>query len=300
MEILNNKAITPHRLHAMVRLVPKLRNPKREDLLDLVQPPALIESAEGRIDQSTASSVLSAAEQNDLLQLTEDRESYRLHETIQDLSSKIDRLDEFRLIMQKRMSDVQSEHNPLMRQFTAWYTVQNERVFRNDKSKYALADRFTDEMSDRDIVEKGRLFNDTKYDGWLQWAEFLGWGWKMNLGFDRLVPNCAIRVKAILPELLPQQNEEVMMTDFMQRISMQCVELDGGIEFKRCWAASRPNEPRSNQLSLMLSSGLRTLEKKKLIKLITYDDSPEMWRLFPVETMQENVSHIKRIKRGAR
>lgn len=299
MEILRAAANTPHRLHSIVRLVPKLKNRKREDILNLVQPPDLVgKSSKGKVDQSSSSELLRMAVHLDLLQIDEDGESYNLHETLGKQRTYIDKIEHFRLIMQNRVSDPQSEHNPRFRRVTAWYAVQNERIF-SYKNKSELAKEYADKISERDFSEEDFGFNNTQYNGWLQWAEFLGWGWKMNLEFDRLIPNCAIRLKPLLPELLPRLDEEITMTDFMHRLSARCIELDGGTEFQRCWAVSRPNEPRSNQLSLMLSSGLRTLEEQKLTKLIAYDDS-QMWRLYPAETMPESVSHIKRINGGTR
>ena len=53
MEVSRINANTPHRLHAIVRLVPKLRNPKREDILNLVQPPKLVgTNNQGKVDQA--------------------------------------------------------------------------------------------------------------------------------------------------------------------------------------------------------------------------------------------------------
>jgi hypothetical protein len=299
MEVSRIGANTPHRLHAIVRLVPKLSSRKREDILNLVQPPKLIgKNSQGRVDQNSASGLLSAAISLDLLQVDEDGSSYRLHETLLDKNSNIDDIEEFRLIMQERVSDPQSEHNPRFRRVTAWYAVQDERVF-SYRSKYELANDYAVKIYERDFSEEEFGFNDTQYNGWLQWAEFLGWGWKMNLGIDRLIPNCAVRLKPLLPVLLPELNKELTMSEFMANIATLCVELDGGAEYERCWAESRPNESRSKRLGLMLSSGLRTLERRGEIELLTYDDSPDAWRLYPKEATPEAVTRIKRIK-GAR
>lgn len=299
MEVSRIGANTPHRLHTIVRLVPKLRNPKREDILNLVQPPKLVgKNSQGRVDQSSASGLLSAAISLDLLQVDEDGSSYRLHETLLDKNSNIDDVEDFRLIMQARVSDPQSEHNPRFRRVTAWYAVQDERVF-SYTSKYELAKDYADKINERDFSEEKYGFNETQYNGWMQWAEFLGWGWKMNLGIDRLIPNCAVRLKPLLLELLPKLNKELTMNEFMANIATLCVELDGGVEYEQCWAESRPNERRTNRLSLMLSSGLRTLERWGEIDLLTYDDSPDAWRLYPKEASPDVVTHIKRIK-GAR
>lgn len=296
MEVSRIGANTPHRLHAIVRLVPKLRNPTREDILNLVQPPKLVgKNNQGKVDQSSASGLLSAAVSLDLLQVNEDGNSYSLHHSLSERKAYIDNIEEFRFIMQERISDPRSEHNARFRRVTAWYAVQGERVF-SYASKYELAKDYADKVNERDFTEEEYGFNETQYNGWLQWAEFLGWGWKMNLGIDRLIPNCAARLKPLLPELLPNRNEELTMNEFMANIATQCVELDGGVEYERCWSECRPNERRSNRLSLMLSSGLRTLERWGEIDLLTYDDSPDPWRLYPKEASPEVVTHIKRIK----
>ena len=179
--------------------------------------------------------------------------------------------------------------------------VQDERVF-SYRSKAELARDYADKISERDFSEEEHGFNDTQYNGWLQWVEFLGWGWKMDLGFDRLIPNCAGRLKPLLPKLLPDLKKELPMNEFMGHIATQCVEIDGGAEYERCWLESRPidlNDMRSKRLSLMLSSGLRSLQKRGEIELLAYDDSPASWRLYPKESSTDVVTHIKRIK-GAR
>ena len=101
--------------------------------------------------------------------------------------ANIDDIEEFRLIMQERITDPKSEHNPRFRRVTAWYAVQDERIF-SYASKDELAKDYADKINERDFSEEEFGFNDTQYNGWLQWAEFLGWGWKMNLGLIASFP----------------------------------------------------------------------------------------------------------------
>jgi hypothetical protein len=144
------------------------------------------------------------------------------------------------------------------------------------------------------LLEEGRLFNPTKLNGWLTWASFLGWGWRMTVGGQELLmPDAHKRLKPILPQLL-SDSEEIPFSQFTHNIANLCPELDGGSLFEKCWQASRGVEVRGNQLSLMLSTALRSLHDNKLIKLIEYADATDMWQLYPAQTHPvQRVTHIK-------
>jgi hypothetical protein len=291
MEIINNNQVNPHRLHALARLVSRLRMPKREDFLDMLQPPDLVNS------QEASKAVYNAAINSQVI--VEDENGYvSLHPDI-GKRKNIESLDSFRAVMQKRLIGIADENadNYLLNFVTAWYAVQNERIFQYRK-KDEISQNFNRDMDPRDeeeLLEEGRLFNPTKLNGWLTWASFLGWGWIMTVGGkELLMPDAHKRLIPALPLLLPD-SEEIPFSQFAQRLAEICPELDGGSLFEKCWQASRSAEQRGNQLSLMLSTGLRSLHDNGKIRLIHYADSANEWQLYPAQAHPlQRVTHIQR------
>lgn len=292
MEIINNNQITPHRLHALVRLVPRLRNPNKESLLDLLQPPDLIGN------QDAGKAVYKAAIRYRLI-VEEEYGNGRiaLHEDIGN-PKNIESIEGFRSFMQKRLTGIDNdqEDNYLLNFVTAWYAVQNERIFRykkkNDISQHFNADM--DPRSQADRLEEGRMFNPTKLNGWLTWASFLGWGWPMTIGkLELLIPDAHNRIQPVLPLLFPNQ-EEVPIAQFADNLAKVCPELDGGSLFDKCWQVSRGAETRGNQISLMLSTGLRSLHNSGKIKLIHHADAVDVWQLYPAQGHPlHQITHIQ-------
>lgn len=291
MEIINNNQVTPHRLHALVRLVPRLRMPNRNDLLEMLQPPDLVNSQD-------ASKAVYLAAVNYRLIVEDENDRVSLHPDI-GKRQNIESATNFRTFMQKRLTGIADENadNYLLNFVTAWYAVQNERIFQYQK-KDEISQRFNIDMDPRgeeELLEEGRLFNPTKLNGWLTWASFLGWGWTMTVGSkELLMPDTHKRLSPVLQSLLPD-SKEIPFTQFAERVAEICPELDGGTLFEKCWQASRSAELRGNQLSLMLSTGLRSLHDNDEIRLISHADAKEVWQLYPAQAHPfQRVTHIQR------
>lgn len=291
MEIINNNQVTPHRLHALVRLVPRLRMPDRNDLLEILQPPDLVNSQE-------ASGAVYRAAVNYRLIVEDENGRVSLHPDI-GKRRNIEPVDGFRTFMQKQLTGIADENadNYLLNFVTAWYAVQNERIFQYRK-KDEISQNFNRDMDPRgeeELLEEGRLFNSTKLIGWLTWASFLGWGWAMTVGGkELLMPDAHKRIIPVLPLLL-LDSKETPLSQFAERLAEICPELDGGSLFEKCWQASRGAEPRGNQLSLMLSTSLRSLHDNGKIRLIRYADSADEWQLYPAQAHPlQRVTHIQR------
>lgn len=290
MEIINNNQVNPHRLHALVRLVPRLRTPNRNDLLEMLQPPDLVNSQD-------ASKAVYLAAVNYRLILEDENGRVSLHPDI-GKRQNIESAAGFCTFMQKRLTGIADENadNYLLNFVTAWYTVQNERIFQYQK-KDEISQCFNNDMDPRgeeELLEEGRLFNPTKLNGWLTWASFLGWGWPMTVGKELLMPDAHKRLFPVLPLLLPD-SKETPFSQFAARMTEICPELDGGGLFEKCWQASRSAELRGNQLSLMLSTGLRSLHDNGKIQLISHADAKEVWQLYPAQVHPfQRVTHIQR------
>lgn len=291
MEIINNNQVTPHRLHALVRLVSRLRTPNRGDLLEMLQPPDLVNSQE-------ASGAVYRAAVNFRVIVEDENGRVFLHPDI-GKRKNIESSDRFLDFMQTRLTGIADENadNYLLNFVTAWYAVQNERIFLYRK-KEEISQNFNRDMDPRgeeELREEGRLFNPTKLNGWLTWASFLGWGWTMTMGGkELLMPDAHKRIFRVLSLLLPD-SKETPLSQFAERLAEICPELDGGSLFKKCWQASRRADVRGNQLSLMLSTGLRSLHDNGKIRLINHADAKEVWQLYPAQAHPfQRVTHIQR------
>lgn len=261
--------------------------------MDLLQPPALQPS------QDAAKGVISEALSHNLV--VEDADGVFTVGPEFKNQTMVNDIGAFRNILQKRLLGAVEEYddNYLLSLVTAWYAVQDERVFRVENKSDFPSDfnRDMDPRSEDEVTEEGRLFNPTKFNAWLTWSSFLGYGREMKVGdVEMLLPNAYDRLHPLLPDLLPAAQEE-LFGDFMARLAMACPELDGGIVYEKCWASSRNTEARSNRVSLMVSTALRIMHEKKEIQLVYAGDAADVWTLFPAEG--QPLSRVSHISRGA-
>jgi len=284
-EILNNAQVTPPRLHAMVRLVPQLRDPSRQDLCDLLQPSAALPQLE---NQEAASGVFTAARSCGLV--TEDvGGAIRLLVP----AEAVETLAAFRRHLQGALLGITDDaaDNYLLNIYTAWYAVQDDRVFKFELKDFEV--RFNSEVFPE---AESRQFNITKLRGWRLWAAFLGLGWSMKFGNRELiVPDARDRIQPLLGRLLPERESMVRFGDFMEQLAEHCPELDGGSLFMRCLQMSRGANHHDSRLSLMLSTALRVLHEAGEIVLTSQADAPTKWQLYPaVGHRFAQISHIHR------
>jgi hypothetical protein len=281
MEIINNGQITPHRLHALVRLVSRLDDPTKEDLLNLLQPPGLIDN------QDAAEAVYGAARRHNLIfEQADGNKKVTLHPDLSS-SAEVESVEGFRAYVRQQLLGIDDDgkDNYLLNLFTAWYAVQNEWVIQHTKRETIV--RFNAELypqEETDDQGQGRAFNNVKFNAWLPWAAFLGFGWSMRFGAtDVLMPDAYDRLKVLLPDLLSEEEKFVPFGKFAGRLTKACPELDGGKLFEMCWQASRGAEVRGNSLSLMLSTALRVLHGSGQIELRHQPDATDVWQLYSAE-----------------
>ncbi len=283
-ELLNSAQVTPPRLHAMVRLISRLQAPTRKDVIDLLQPSVLVS------DQSAAKNVYVAAVNCEIINEAPDKTLVLSGEAAQ-----LESMQGFQLYMQKRVLGVTESYQPnyLFNLYSAWYIVQNERIFQFVEKDFET--RFNEELfQDAEL----RTFNMTKFNGWRRWAAFLGLGWPIKPGLsgrsEILVPCASNRLKGVLAQLLTKDEQVIKFSLFVERIAELCPELDGGSLFTYCWGASRGSEQRGNNLSLTLSTGLRQLYDSGEIELIRQADATDIWQLYPAEgQLLKQVTHIR-------
>jgi hypothetical protein len=281
-EVINRGQVTPRRIHALLRLVPRRRRPSREELLTLLQPPELGANSDAAV------AVFAAAVRCSLI----------VHDTVQDLvtlhpeipRARTETVEGFRSLMQGRLCGV---HDPdmdnfLLNQVVAWYAVQQPNVYRLKKAD--LATQFNLELYPQEPdagAETGRALNDTKLNAWYTWVAFLGWGFVHG---DVLWPVAHAR---LLPKLTALRGRTLTFSGFMDHVAAACPEMDGGSLFEQCWAASRPGQSRGQQLSFMLSTALGTLHGLKKVVLERSADALDRWQIYPSSSYPfHDVTHI--------
>lgn len=275
-EILNNAQVTPYRLHALVRLISRLDAPTKTVLVDLLQPPSLLGAEGGQGTQSAAEAVYDAALKCGLIEESPDQ---RKRVTSKHPTEELENTEGFRAAMQRSLLGVTDETQPnyLLSAFCAWYAVQGADVLTMDPQ--AFENGFIGDMYPG--LTGTRPFNATKYNGWEDWAIFLGWGWDMKIANRKpvFVPDATKRVRALLPSLFEREGT-VNVSTFIQALGRRCPELDGGVLYKKCWTASR-HQPPGTTLSLMLSSALRSLHAEGAMRVVNEADATDMWYLYP-------------------
>jgi hypothetical protein len=281
-EIIGNAQATPGRIFALARLIGRLGEPTRERVMDLLQP------AEDGAKQDAARTTIKEA--IDAGVVVQERESGKLWLSDEARQAVVS-ADGFRRYMASRLCGIRDVNgdNYYLNQFTAWYAVQNETAL-SLRSGINLAAAFNDHLYPN---QDGRTINDTKLNGWRNWAAYLGWGTSYKLGTaDFILPNAVVRVGDLLPMVFSTDRESLPVSEFMHRLSALAPELDDGELYQVAWEASFPaTEPQ--YLSLMLSTALRTLHETGVIALRRDADAAELRRLYPAEgTPHRVISHV--------
>jgi len=288
-EIFREALATPLRLHAVLKLLALLGNRTRDDILMLLQPEILSDN------QNTAKNVINLLKNLGMVRETDTSSQLSLAE---DVPRNIDKLESYRRYMQNKLLGITNPNAPnnyVLNQFAAWIAVQDERIAQ--LSKVNLTARFNEEMYPSETGDASdaqtRTMNDTKYNGWCNWGVFLGWGLTHDAFKAGFIPDASIRVRSVLETLLPEK-DQLPASIFMERLAEHCPELDGGALFEDAWQFSRPTENRGNRTSLMLSTGLRVLERCGDLSLILMPDAGDLWRLYPIQGGLNQISHVKR------
>lgn len=286
MGIVNESQVEPRRLQALIRLISYLERQTRQDVIDLLQPAALMDKFQSKETQSASKNTYRVAVECGLVKENDEKVL-----ALQVSNAQIETMLAFQAHMQKSIlgDTEQRQPNYLFSLFSAWYAVQNERVC------YELVAKGYDVVFCAEVFPgvEDRPFNSTKFPAWRKWASFLGLGWPTRISSrEVLVPDATKRLKNILPSFF-QEESKIRFGLFMERLASTCSELDGGMLFNYCWQASRGAEQPGNSVSLMVSTGLRTLQGMGIIKLIHQVDALDTWHLYPAEGHQQQVTHIE-------
>ena len=142
--------------------------------------------------------------------------------------------------------------------------------------------------------ETPRVFgNDTRWNGFTSWSEFLGFGNTM-FGHFSVDPTKAIR--AHLLEVVPAK-ESLPVTDFVDAISSRIPVLDGGVQRKQVEDkidSSKWEAPKANELSPSFSRSLIRLNADNTIELENKADAKDKRILVGKGNAHlDTVSHIR-------
>lgn len=291
MEVINVSQVEPHRLRVMTKLIVDLQEPKRQNIIKLLQPPALLAGNTSESALSTSSNTFRIAVD---CKLVTDSENAEKSTTALVTSEQVATMSAFQILMQQRVLGISEDGQPnyLFNLYSAWYAVQNEKVL------YQLVEQGYDGPFNAEVFPNAieRPFNSTKFIAWRKWAIFLGFGWTAKIGNrDVLISDATKRLRNILDQLFGDDSK-MSFSLFMERLAIRCPELDGGVLFTYCWQASRGSEQRGNQVSLMVSTGLRTLDGLNVIQLIEQADAVDVWQLYPAAgNPRQRVTHIQRV-----
>jgi hypothetical protein len=288
-EIFGEDTVTPHRLHTLLRLVARLEKATRKDLLNLLQPSEI-----GLSKQETSSNVLKAARNLSLIIENEDKTI-----SLTMAKEQIETVEAYKNYLRNAFLGKTIEEHPnyLLNLFIAWYAVQNEKVFSNYRTDRDYAAEINRQLFPN--VTPQRYDEKVIIGNARDWSAFLGLGWMMR--YDRpgsgriiFVPDATERLEALLPDLLPL-GSQMRFVDFLRRLAEHCPELDGGKLFNYCWEICNKGQPHGNNLSLILSNGLRGLRDLDKIELVRQADATENWQLYPAYGDRNNeVTHIRR------
>lgn len=142
--------------------------------------------------------------------------------------------------------------------------------------------------------------NDTRWQGFSEYARYLGFGWKAPKGNLVLDPSRA--VQRILKDCFPDTSKAVPFRVFMNRLGERMPVFGMGVyasafrdRISETW---KHNLPEEQQVSIALSAALLNMKSKGLLVLTSESDA-EQWTLLAHENEEiEAVSHVKFVGGG--
>ncbi len=136
--------------------------------------------------------------------------------------------------------------------------------------------------------------NDTRWNGFAEWAVFLGVVW--TAGSRSLVPSPAFAVRSVLSDVFLGA-AELSQGDFFARLAALLPIVDGG-NFRTTVDAqiTRPRYKQlPNQVSPTLSAALLTLEAEGTLRLEARSDAPNRILLGAAGRELHSLSHVLRL-----
>jgi hypothetical protein len=167
----------------------------------------------------------------------------------------------------------------------AWALIQDPYSF---PSTYKTAES----LQDKQGLKPKIFINDTRWNGFAEWAAFLGIAW---LALQNLVPSPAFAIRKMVRDVFLDA-EELPQTEFFVRLAQALPIVDGGNYRKAVEAQiSQPwRRENLNEVSPSLSAALLTLEAEGTFRLETRSDAPTRMLVGAGGREVRLISHIVR------
>ena len=132
-----------------------------------------------------------------------------------------------------------------------------------------------------------RSGTDVRWNGFVDWAVFLGMGWTASGG---LLVDTTEALRTPIGQMF-DPGVETASKDFVQRLAEGMPVLDGG-SFRGTCIESFPDRYARDPdtVSASLSHAIKRLELMNVLKLVHHDDSPSAIILTPI---RRSVTHIR-------
>ncbi len=142
-------------------------------------------------------------------------------------------------------------------------------------------------------VKPTPFVNDTRWQGFVEWAGFLGFMWST----PRPMINPAAAIRWVLPSLFGAQ-PTLTQDQFLGRLAARLPVLDGGSyrELVERSIGAAPRTPKENDLSISLSAALLQLEASGALRLEARSDAPTRTMTGRRGIELRSFSHVTRIE----
>ena len=170
----------------------------------------------------------------------------------------------------------------------AWALAQDPYSF---PSKYKDG---AETLQDDQGVSPRPFVNDTRWAGFLEWATFLGAGFRTRVGF---VPVPWFAVQTTLATVFGEARVLAQM-EFFERLAESLPIVDGGsFRLQIASQTARPWRAESGaDISPSLSAAVLTLEASGVLRLQERSDAPQRMLLGAGGRLLHRVSHIERLE----
>jgi hypothetical protein len=165
----------------------------------------------------------------------------------------------------------------------AWALIQDPYAF---PSTYKTGEA----LQDKQGVKPKIFINDTRWNGFAEWAVFLGIAWS---ALQNLVPSPAFAIRKMLNDVFLGAGE-LPQSEFFLRLAGVLPIVDGGnyrkaveAQMSRPWRKEIPAE-----VSPSLSAALLTLEAEGTLRLETRSDAPSRMLLGAAGRELRLISHV--------
>jgi hypothetical protein len=172
---------------------------------------------------------------------------------------------------------------------TAWMLAQDVYAFQPRSHKEA-SPREQEQLPPKFVIFQ----NDTRWNGYKAWSEFLGFG-RSDLGGGRHQIDPTQALSGMIRESIPP-GEEIPLGDFVERLAKRAPVIDGGVYRRLVEERIRPGEwakPLEDALSTSLSRTLVRLHEAHTIELRRKSDFGKVFRLIGREGREiRSVTHV--------